>query len=166
MASSFQDFSDDVYRWAFRVLGRHEDALDVVQEVFLVWNRESRRGNLRTHRGWLRTTTVNRAIDVKRRRRVADAAKFQAGAHRSTDSPHASLASEHADLQASLTAALAELTASQLAVLTAKIYDEMTFGEIANELGISVPTAKTHYLRALRAMRDKLRPTWATELTQ
>ena len=38
-----------------------------------------------------------------------------------------------------------------------KCYDQMTFQQIADELGIAVPTAKTHYLRALSAVRERVR---------
>ena len=34
---AFESFKDDVYAWAFRVLGSHHDALDMVQDVFLRW---------------------------------------------------------------------------------------------------------------------------------
>ena len=56
-----------------------------------------------------------------------------------------------------LSEALGTLSDGQRAVLTAKVQDGRTFSEIADEMRIAVPTAKTHYLRALRTMRDRLR---------
>jgi DNA-directed RNA polymerase specialized sigma24 family protein len=41
-------------------------------------------------------------------------------------------------------------------VLIARTYEGLTFAEIAVELGIAVPTVKTHYLRAVSAVRDRL----------
>jgi DNA-directed RNA polymerase specialized sigma24 family protein len=43
------------------------------------------------------------------------------------------------------------------------VYDEMTFAEIAAELSVAISTVKTHYLRAVQAVRDRLRPRWADE---
>jgi DNA-directed RNA polymerase specialized sigma24 family protein len=41
-------------------------------------------------------------------------------------------------------------------VLIAKVYDQETFAEIAESMDLAVPTVKTHYVRALRAMRRSL----------
>jgi RNA polymerase sigma factor (sigma-70 family) len=51
---------------------------------------------------------------------------------------------------------MATLSERQRSVLLAKVFDGMTFAEIGREMGLSTPTVKTHYLRALRAMRDGL----------
>ena len=59
--------------------------------------------------------------------------------------------------------ALAELTDAQRGVLVAKIYDDLTFARIAEDLGVAVPTVKTHYLRAVRAVRQRLYPRWSGE---
>ena len=166
--STFQEFSDDVYQWAFRVLGRHEDALDVVQDVFLAWDRETRKTALRCQRGWLRTATVNRAIDVRRRRHRAEGSGYEVAVaeFEPVGPAPVSRSLEREDLRNRVTAALGELTDAQRAVLTAKLYDDMTFAGIAAELDVAVSTVKTHYLRALQAMRNRLRPTWATEFVK
>ena len=65
----FQPYTQDVYGWAYRLLGRHHDALDVVQDVFLKWSRQCTTATPRQPRGWLRRVTWNRAIDLARRRR-------------------------------------------------------------------------------------------------
>ena len=57
--------------------------------------------------------------------------------------------------------ALRKLTEIQRAVLVAKVYDTMTFAQIAAELDLAVSTVKTHYLRAVRALRNQLEPRWA-----
>ena len=46
-------------------------------------------------------------------------------------------------------------------MLIAKVYDGLTFAQIAAELKLAVPTVKTHYLRALSAVRDRLTRRWA-----
>ena len=43
-------------------------------------------------------------------------------------------------------------------MVVAKVYESMTFAEIALELDLAVSTVKTHYLRALQSLRDRLRP--------
>jgi RNA polymerase sigma-70 factor, ECF subfamily len=156
----FQRYRAEVYGWAYRLLGRHHDAQDTAQDVFLRWLAQTHRGTPENPRGWLRQVTVNRALDLVRARRPTAALDGESG-------PRASAvgldAAERQELRSDVTAALADLTDAQRGVLIAKVYDGLTFGAIAAELGLAVPTVKTHYLRALAAVRDRLARRWAPE---
>ena len=66
-------------------------------------------------------------------------------------------------LRDDIAGALDRLSELQRGVLVAKVYDEMTFAEIATELDLALSTVKTHYLRAVRAVRDRLQRRWAEE---
>jgi len=154
VAARFENHAQEVYAWAYRLLGRHHDALDVVQDVFLRWNKQCEREVPSVPRGWLRRVTVNRAVDVVRRRRsesgsleeVADAGGVEV----------VDRAIDEEALRLDVATALDRLTDLQRAVLVAKVYDEMTFAQIAAEHHVSLSTAKTHYLRAVKAVRDRL----------
>ncbi len=186
-ARGFEQYAHEVYGWAYRLLGRHHDALDVVQDVFLKWNSQCADEAPQRPRGWLRRVTVNLAIDVCRHRRanpvlqesslpsIDDATLSQPPspprrAHRGArPQPGADAAGGPADrveaidreiLRNDVAAAMSRLTDLQGAVLVAKVYDEMTFAEVATELDLAVSTVKTHYLRAVRAVRDRLEPRW------
>ena len=52
--------------------------------------------------------------------------------------------------------ALTFLTEQQCSVVVAKVYDGCTFAQIASQMGLAVPTVKSHYLRGLRTLRTKL----------
>lgn len=158
---TFEQYTNDVYGWAFRFLGHHHDALDVVQDVFLRWNAQCARTLPRQPRGWLRRVTLNRVIDVQRQRKPTVAVEHGIEVATEDSTPGSRLDQE--TLRGDVAAALDHLTEMQRGVLVAKVYDEMTFSQIADELGIGVPTAKTHYLRAIRATRDRLRPRWSSE---
>jgi len=161
---TFEEYTSDVYGWAYRLLGRHHDALDVVQEVFLRWHAQCRQEAPQRARGWLRRVTLNRAIDLRRRRRgTADAADTAVMPDPATDRGVDLANLDHDVLRSDIAAALDRLSEAQRGVLVAKVYDEMTFPEIATELEVSVSTVKTHYLRAVRAVRDRLQPKWAEE---
>ena len=153
-SSDFEKYTADVYGWAYRLLGRHHDALDVVQDVFLRWDAQCARHPPDQPRPWLRRVTLNRAIDLRRQRHPAariDEVSHPVTAHDSTTS---SLDREH--LRDRIAAALDSLPEGQRLVLVAKVYDEMTFAAMADEMDLAVSTVKTHYLRAVRALRDKL----------
>lgn len=160
--STFEALASDVYRWAFRVLGHHQDSLDVVQEVFLKWHRQCSRIVPDQPRGWLRRVTVNRAIDLRRQRRTVESP--DAILAESADASPDLMAREDCDLlRADFAEALESLSDAQRSVLVAKVYDELTFRQIAQDLGLAMSTVKTHYLRALRAVRQKLKPRWSQE---
>jgi RNA polymerase sigma-70 factor (ECF subfamily) len=142
-----------VYRWAYAMCARHEEALDVVQEVFLRMLRQPPvLPNVPATIAWLRRVTARVMID-----------RWRAEASRSAMRRHVELREhteetpETRELTEQLRAAIGGLSEQQRLVLMAKTYDRMTFAQIADELGIAVPTAKTHYLRALSAVRGRLK---------
>ena len=161
--TAFEQYTGEVYGWAYRLLGRHHDALDVVQDVFLRWHAECRRQAPTRPRGWLRRVTLNRAIDLCRRRQTglegADAAL-----QRATVQDSAETGMDRETLRSDIASALERLSEAQRGVLVAKVYDEMTFAEIAAELDVAISTVKTHYLRAVQTVRDRLQPRWAEEV--
>ncbi len=174
-AGAFDQHSHDVYGWAYRILGRHHDTLDVVQDVFLKWDRQCTSETPRSPRGWLRRVTVNLAIDAHRRRQVAPspmdgstldtADGTSAGALGASNGQPESAVDvvDRETLRDDIAAALRALSDAQQAVLVAKVYDDLTFAAIAADLDLAVSTVKTHYLRAIRAVRDRLKPRWAQE---
>ena len=153
----FERYRRDVYGWAYRLLGRHHDAQDAVQDVFLRWVVQSRHVVPQNPRGWLRQVTLNRAIDLLRSRRPAEPTS-ETTELRATPSEYDEV--EKQELRSAVAAALGQLTESQRGVLVAKIYDGLTFAQIAAELNLAVPTVKTHYLRAVAGVRDRLARCW------
>ncbi len=162
-SGGFEQYAGQVYGWAYRFLGHHHDALDVVQDVFLRWDQQYSRARPLQPRGWLRRVTLNRAIDACRKNQT-NVGSLVLRTDGLTVEESASESLDRAALREDIASALDRLTEMQRSVLVAKVYDEMTFAEIANELGVAVSTAKTHYLRALQAVRDRLRPKWADEV--
>ncbi len=158
---AFEQHAQAMYGWAYRLLGRHHDALDVVQDVYMKWAAQCRREFPRFPGGWLRQATLRRAIDLVRRRRWEGTPLDQAGPTGS-----AACGSEVVEpgdvqqLRADIAAALHALSDAQRAVLCAKVFDELTFAEIAAETGLAVSTVKTHFARAVRAVRERLENRW------
>ena len=155
--AAFEAYRNEVYGWAYRLLGRHHDALDVAQDVFLKWVDQCRDVPPRNPRAWLRRVTVHRAIDFRR----SDASRRT----RETRSPALSVHVDEStvagdELRSDIADAVEALSEMQQSVLFAKVYDGLTFVRIAAELEIAVPTVKTHYLRALCALRDRLGQQW------
>lgn len=162
VAARYSDYARDVYRWAYRLLGRHHDALDVVQDVFLKWAAQNVAAPPKHPRGWLRRVTVNKALDMNKCRRTVTLAEPDALPAKPRD-PAESSPAQRAEIRADVTDALDGLSDLQRGVLVAKVYDELTFAEIAEELGLAVSTVKTHYVRALQAVGGRLRARWEND---
>ena len=127
------------------------DAEDIVQEAFVkFWRREHNIDN----RALLYATVRSIALDFIRRdarraRREADAALES----EQTSAPQFDFADES---QRALAAALDLLPAEQREVLVMKIWNELTFADIAAALGISQNTAASRYRYALAALKKNL----------
>ncbi len=162
----FEAYRGLVYRWA-RAMCRHDaDAADLLQEVFLRLVRSQPLfADERAALGWLRSTTSRLAIDRWRQRDRATAGGdgIEDAASGAATGPAIAAQRESADLARQ---ALLELSEQQRLVLLARCFDDRTFAEIADELGVSAPTVKTHYVRGLRALRDRLRLQGGTGVTE
>ncbi|MEK6674435.1 MAG: sigma-70 family RNA polymerase sigma factor [Planctomycetota bacterium] len=155
----FRRFSRQVYRWAYRVLGNHEDALDAVQDVFMKWSRQCAREIPQHPAAWLRSVAIHRAIDMDRRRQSAKGATVLMRRERPIEFAVASKDLDPLDrevVRKRVIWALGYLSELQQAVVVAKVFDELTFAAIATELGLAISTVKTHYLRGIQALRVRL----------
>jgi RNA polymerase sigma-70 factor (ECF subfamily) len=128
------------------------DAEDIVQEAFVkFWRKQHPIDN----RALLFATVRSTALDLLRRdgrraRREADAV---------AESEHAAQPPQFeqvAESQQALAIAVDRLPAEQREVLVMKIWNELTFADIASVLGISQNTAASRYRYALAALKKSL----------
>jgi RNA polymerase sigma-70 factor (ECF subfamily) len=145
---------------ARRVLGRLEDAEEVLQEIFLqIWNQAGRydvsRSSVST---WMVLITRSRAIDRLRTRQVVD--RTVATVEREKRHDHTSPEGDRSVLtkerRARLREELGGLPAEQRQVLELAFYRGMTQSEIANDTGIPLGTVKTRTLLAMKKLRTAL----------
>jgi RNA polymerase sigma-70 factor, ECF subfamily len=134
------------------------DTRDVLQEIFTRLARDPRllRG-ARDERAFLIRLAHNAAIDLMRRRGTRQ--KY----HDQFAGEEASIfaADENPDVAAfreSLSRALAELPADQRAVVHLKLWENLTFDQIATALDIPPNTAASRYRYGIDKMRERLRP--------
>ncbi len=129
------------------------DAEDVVQEAFVrFWRRDLNIHN----RALLYSAVRSAALDLIRRdsrraRREVEAA----GEGEQTVQPQFQ---QLDDSQRELAAAMERLPREQREVLVMKIWNDLTFAEIGETLGISQNTAASRYRYALGSLKKILRP--------
>jgi RNA polymerase sigma-70 factor (ECF subfamily) len=134
------------------------DTRDLLQEIFTRLAREP--GLLHTardERAFLIRLAHNAAVDLMRRRGTRQKYHDQFGAEEAS----IFAADENPDLVAfrdSLSRALAELPPEQRAVVHLKLWENLTFEQIATALDIPPNTAASRYRYGLDKMRERLRP--------
>src|SRR5438067_1874993 len=129
------------------------DAEDVVQEAFVrFWRRDLSIRN----RGLLYSAVRSAALDLIRRdnRRARREVEAFGEAERSVQPQFEQLD----DSQRELAQAVERLPRDQREVLVMKIWNELTFAEIAGTLDISQNTAASRYRYALAALKKTLQP--------
>jgi RNA polymerase sigma-70 factor (ECF subfamily) len=125
------------------------DAEDIVQEAFV---RFWRKQHCIRNRALLFATVRSISLDLLRRdaRRARREADALADTELATLPPQFEPANES---QQALAAAIDQLPAEQREVLVMKIWNELTFADIASVLGISQNTAASRYRYALSALK-------------
>jgi RNA polymerase sigma-70 factor (ECF subfamily) len=134
------------------------DTRDLLQELFIKLARQpGLLDGVREKRAFLIRLAHNLAIDALRRRATRQKNYDQLAA----DTAAFFAPSADPDGQAfreTLAQALGELPADQRAVLHLKLWEGLTFEQIAEALNISPNTAASRYRYGLDKLRDRLRP--------
>jgi RNA polymerase sigma factor (sigma-70 family) len=129
------------------------DAEDIVQEAFVkFWRRKHDIDN----RGMLYAAVRSLALDFIRR--DARRARREATALAEAESAVEPQFELEDDTQSTLAAAVESLSCDQREVLVLKIWNDFTFSEIAEALGISQNTAASRYRYALSNLKKTLQP--------
>jgi RNA polymerase sigma-70 factor (ECF subfamily) len=162
-----QRFERRIYSLALHYCRNPEDAEDLSQEVWLKTYQA-----LGTFKGessfytWLRKITINCFLNHQRARtfrwrgqttavQLLSEDSIEAGAERApaTDSEKALL---NRIMAQTVIEALSELTPQQRLIFLLKHHEEMTYEEIAKEVGCSTGTAKKSVFRAVIKLREHL----------
>ena len=152
-----------IYALAYRVIGREEEARDVVQEAFLRAFRAlpGFKGQAKFS-SWLYRITLNLCRDFIRRQRRApvvqmpeDMDALEAVAERGPVESIEDLAARR-ELTAVVEEAMALLPEEQRTAIILKEYHGMTFQEIADLQGCPLSTVKTRLYQGLSVLRRHL----------
>ena len=149
----FAEFGPGLLLFARQWVRSPADAEDVVQEAFVkFWRRNHRVDN----RALLYATVRSVALDLIRR--DSRRARREAEAFSNSEQSFQPQFQFDDESQRALAAAIDRLPHEQREVLVMKIWNELTFAEIASALGISNNTAASRYRYALSALKRNFQP--------
>ena len=154
----YDGHSQPLYAFLLNLTRDEADTRDLLQEIFVKLAREPKLlAGVRDERAFLIRLAHNAAIDLMRRRGVRDRTKENFAAE--SISPFAPASDPDEQIfRDELTAALAELPEDQRAVVHLKLWEGLTFEEIAAALDISPNTSASRYRYGIDKLRDRLRP--------
>ena len=134
------------------------DTRDLLQDIFIKLARDPELlDGVRDERAFLIRLAHNAAIDLIRRRSARDKTREQFATESISPFAPASDPDEQT-FRAALSGALAELPPDQRAVVHLKLWEGLTFEQIAEALDIPLNTAASRYRYGLDKLRERLRP--------
>ena len=164
--SSFNElvrrYQEKVYWIARRIIGSHEDADDVIQDVFIrVYDALS---DFRAESGfytWLYRITVNVSLNALRKKRLKDFVHYEEVEETLESSDEGTdgriLKKEYEQI---LKQAIERLPPKQKAVFMMRYYDELSYVEMATILDKSVGGLKANYFHAVKKIQAYVRSEW------
>lgn len=158
IAQLYDEHAQPIYGFLLNLTRDEADTRDLLQEIFIKLVREPKLlVGVRTERAFLIRLAHNAAIDLMRRRGTRDKTRENFAAE--IISPFAPASDPDEKIfRAGLTVALGELPADQRAVVHLKLWEGLTFEEIAVALEIPPNTAASRYRYGLDKLRGRLRP--------
>jgi RNA polymerase sigma-70 factor (ECF subfamily) len=154
----YDDHAQALFAFLLNLTRDEVETRDVLQELFV---RLARRPELldgvRDERAFLLRLAHNLAIDQMRRRGTRERTQERLAEEASSIFVPA-VEPDEMEFQQALAAALAELPEEQRAVVHLKLWENLTFEEIARTLNIPPNTAASRYRYGLDKLRERLRP--------
>jgi RNA polymerase sigma-70 factor (ECF subfamily) len=144
-------YQRDIYRLCYRYVNNHEDANDLVQEVFLrAWRAIGRFRGQSRFSTWLYRIAVNACLNFRAARRTPTRELPDTLADPGLPASDRILREEKARR---VREAVGRLPEKQRATLILKVYHELTHQEVADVLGSTVGTVKANLFHALGNLR-------------
>lgn len=149
-------YEDVLYRHALRMMGRPDDASDIVQQAFIKGFRNLRRCREPERVGaWLFRIAANLAKDHLKSRRRKDVSLEAVGALASPEEDPDE-AAERSETRGEIARALARLTEEQREAFILKHVEGWSYEEMSERLGISVSALKMRVHRAREELQGLL----------
>jgi len=159
----YRAFSPPIYSLLFQMLGRPEDAQDLLQEVFAkIWTDAANYDALRgAPLAWAITIARFKAIDRirsnSRRARLREALETDAGARTATPAPGADREVFSREDATAIASALRELPDDQRQAIELAYFRGLSQSEIAGHLDQPLTTIKGRIRRAMDNLRASLK---------
>lgn len=149
-----RQYSESLYWKVRRIVLTHEDANDVLQNVFIkAWTNLDDFQNKSKFSTWLYRIAINEALDFVRKQKDVSSLSSEEGMGVASRL----MADEYFDgdeTQAQLQEAISKLPEVQRTVFNLRYYDEMKYSEMSKVLGTSEGALKASYHLAVKKITE------------
>lgn len=149
-----------IFLTAYKILGNHEDANDITQEVIIKMYNELK--NFRRESSiytWLYRITVNLSLNEIKRKKIRNFMDIDALEDWlfKDDKQSPELSFRENELSNKLNEAIQKLPEKQRTVFVLRYYDGLSYEEISEILGTSVGALKANYFHAVNKLAKELK---------
>lgn len=154
----YRKYSKHLYKFSFSIIKSHEEAENIIQDVFLnLWLNRNRIEKCASLKYYILTMTYNSAIAVIRKRaKEADYVEYVKSLQNPQYEEEEDLKYEYDELEKKLDQIVKILPERQREIYRLHKIEGLKYSEIAQKLNISTNTIETHMSRALKTIKEKL----------
>ncbi|MCL5408451.1 MAG: RNA polymerase sigma factor [Candidatus Omnitrophica bacterium] len=158
LEQAYYKYAQGLYNTAFRLLQNNEDALEIIQETFLkALNGFSLFRNEAKIQTWLYRIVINLCYDrLKKDNRITyipeEKIIFHIDKNISATDPEFTKEQEEKILK--INKAIESLTLKQKTIFTLKVYNELSYEEIAKIMKVKVGTAKATFFQTVGKLKN------------
>lgn len=152
----FREYYKQLYLFAVRFVKDPATAENIVQDVFVIMWEQRNKINISSNvKSYLYTSVKNHSLNyIKRESRLLTIDEQLDMVKDKMDSPEESFISNESYI--AIHKAIEQLPEKCRRIYVMKRYDELSYEEIGEILGISVNTVKTQMKRAIKKLKEKL----------
>ena len=152
----FKNYYEQLYRFAGRFIKDEDAAENIIQDLFVqIWLRGSKIDIEQNVKAYLYTSVKNRCINYLKKSKLTFGLNMNSEAQtESIKSPEENLIED--EMFTAIHNAIERLPEKCRRIYLMKKYDELSYKEIAEILGISINTVKTQMKRALKSLLKQL----------
>ena len=151
----YAEFSSDLLAFLIGVLRDGELAEDVLQATFARAVESGHAAQRESVRGWLFRVAFNEALSLRRMQGQQEKLIRKAAWDCARESVQPDDRVHKSEVVAEVRRALEDLPSEQAAVVRMRIYEQMKFAEIAEQLGVPLGTVLTRMRLALRKLESR-----------
>ena len=152
----FREYERLVFKNAYLIMGKKEEAEDVLQQVFIsVWKSrhtfDANKGKLTT---WLHRITVNECMKKHRKLEPINEILYNINLMDTSLEPEAALIKQ--EQYEKMIKAVNSLDKKHKTILILRYFDDLSYEEIANTVDIPIGTVKSRISNGLKRLREQI----------
>lgn len=152
----YAQHSEELRRFVVGVMGNRDLVGDVMQATFIKVVEKGHVARAESFKPWLFRVALNECLMLRRRDDVGERARRQIAARRPDRAPGPQEHLIRDEVIERVRELVAQLPPDHRSVVLARMYEEKTFAQIADEQGLPIGTVLTRMRRALQRLRGDL----------